>query len=258
MQFDLKKIKKHEKILREEIFFNNTKWPHFDLLFNDIKNFSQKLRKNKKVISLERNRLYDGISLFAPFFKQEFISVDCYTDKLFKRGSYNQHLTKNKNILKKYKNYSFHYKNIKIKSNSADLILIPNLMHHIEDVDFLLKKAKKILKKNGQIYIFEPLVRELHQMPEDFGRYTPYGFKNKLEKIGFKNFKIKFNGGPFTAAAYCWDQAIQYLPNSKRQKEIKWMNKKIDHFKKLDKKFSKNLVRKNTMFPMSFSISAKK
>ena len=56
------------------------------------------------------------------------------------------------------------------------------------------------------------MVRELHQIPEDYYRITPYGFKFLLKKRKFKNFKIKFEGGPFTAIIYCWDQSLQYLP----------------------------------------------
>ena len=251
-------LKAHEKVLREEIFFTKTKWPHFDLLFDDMKYFSKKIAKNKIVVSLERNRLYGGISLFAPFFKQKFISIDCYTEKLFKRGAYTKHLIKSKKILKVFKSHSFHYKKIRLKKNSADLILIPNLIHHIEDLDNLIIQIKKILKPKGIIYIFEPLIRELHQVPEDYGRFTPYGLKNKFSKFGFKKFKIKFNGGPFTAAAYCWDQAIQYLNPGKRRKEAHWLNKNINQLKQMDKKYKKNLVRKNTIFPMSFSISVQK
>ena len=64
------------------------------------------------------------------------------------------------------------------------------------------------------IYIFEPLLRELHQMPEDYGRFTPY-ILEKLSKIGFKKIKYEFTGGPFTSIAYFVDQAIQYFPKQK-------------------------------------------
>ena len=251
-------IKDHEKILKEEIFFTKTRWPHFDLLFENIKKLSKKISKDKIIICLERNLLYGGLSLFAPFFKQKFISIDCYTEKLFKRGNYNKHLIKNKKLIKITKDYSFHYKKINLGKTTGDLIIIPNLLHHVEDVESLILQSKNILKKNGYIYIFEPLLRELHQTPEDYGRFTPYGLQRKMEKLGFINFKIEFNGGPFTAAAYCWDQAIQYLPSGKRKKEINWLNKNITHYKKLDLKYSKNLIRKNTKFPVSFSILAQK
>ena len=56
----------------------------------------------------------------------------------------------------------------------GDLILVPNLMHHIPDIEIFFTQIKDILKKNNIVY-FEPLVRELHQEPDDYYRITPYG-----------------------------------------------------------------------------------
>jgi len=250
-------LAEHEKFLKEKIFFTETKWPHFKLIFDDLKSFSKKIKKNSTIVSLERNTLYGGISLFAPFFnKHNFISIDCISSRLKKRGAYNK-INKKAKIITKKKNYQFDYRNIKLKKNLADLVIIPNLMHHIEDVNILLRQVKSILKNNGKIYIFEPLVRELHQVPEDYFRITPYGFRSMLKNLNFSNFKIKFNGGPFTAIGYCWDQAIQFLPKNLREQKKNWLNKEFLKFIQLDKKYKKNKVRKNTIFPMSFSIKAK-
>lgn len=41
-------IKLHERILKKEVFFNKEKWPHFDLLFNDIKKIAKKTKIEKK------------------------------------------------------------------------------------------------------------------------------------------------------------------------------------------------------------------
>ena len=101
------------------------------------------------------------------------------------------------------------------------MIIIPNLMHHIYDHHHLLKQCKSILKKGGDLYIFEPTLREIHQLPEDYFRFTPYGLENILKSVGFKKVKHDFSGGPFTAILYCIDQAMQYLPKNK-----------IGHFKK--------------------------
>ena len=46
-----KSIINHEKALKEKIFFNKEKWPHFDLLFDDIKKISKQTR-NKNVTIL--------------------------------------------------------------------------------------------------------------------------------------------------------------------------------------------------------------
>ena len=130
-------LEKHEKYLREKVFYTNSKWPHFNLIFKDLKKFAKNSKKNSVIVSLERNSLYGGISLFAPFFfKQSFISVDCVSPKLKKRGAYNQIKAKSEVIIKQ-KNYQFNYKEIKLPNNFADLIIIPNLMHHIDDIEIL-------------------------------------------------------------------------------------------------------------------------
>ena len=140
-------LDKHEKFLREEVFYTNSKWSHFNLIFKDIKRFAQETKKNSTILSLERNSLYGGVSLFAPFFyKQSFVSVDCVSSKLKKRGAYNRVNVKN-NFISMKKNYQFNYKKIKLPNSFADLIIVPNLMHHIDDVEVLLKQIKRILKK---------------------------------------------------------------------------------------------------------------
>jgi len=250
-------IKLHEKALKDEVFFTKTKWPHFDLLFKNLNKLSKKIKKDDFIISLERSSLYGKISLFAPYFsKGKFISVDCTSKKLKSRGSYNKKFTNNKNIIKNLSCYSFDYKNINLKKNNANLVIIPNLMHHVDDSDALLNSASKLLKKNGMIYIFEPLLRELHQMPEDYGRFTPYILEKKLAKVGFKKIKYEFTGGPFTSIAYFVDQAIQYFPKQKRLIYEKKFRKEFPKLLKYDKKYKSNKVRKNTLSPVAFSITA--
>ena len=93
-------LAKHEKVLRESIFFTKDKWPHFDLLFSDLKKLSKKY-KHKKVLFLERTNLYGGISLFGPYFHEsKFISIDCFTNNILKSGQYNKYRTLSDDIIK--------------------------------------------------------------------------------------------------------------------------------------------------------------
>ena len=247
---------KHEKALRKDIFFTKHKWPHFDLLFSDMKMLSKKYKK-KKVLFLERTNLYGGISLFGPYFKNsEFTSIDCVTSNIIKSGQYNKSLTLSDDIIKVKSLKKCNYKKIKVKEKSFDCIIIPNLMHHISDPEILLLQSRKILKKGGELYIFEPLIRELHQIPEDYGRFSPHRFKALLENYRFKNFRYKTTGGPFTCISYFWDQALQYMPVSKREKYQKWFKKENLKLIKMDLKYTKNKIRKNSSSPMAFSIIA--
>ena len=67
-------------------------------------------------------------------------------------------------------------------------------MHHISDPEKIIHQSYRLLKKNGTIYIFEPLFREVHQYPEDYFRFTPYGLIFLLKKKNFKNEKYKTIG----------------------------------------------------------------
>jgi SAM-dependent methyltransferase len=252
-------ILKHEKYLKKNVFFCHNKWPHFNLLFNDIKKLS-KNKKFKKIISIERGGLYGSISLFKPFFKnKDFISIDCSSKKILNRGSYNKKFVVNKNIIKLPIDYHRNYKRLSLKNSSADLIIIPNLMHHIFDFSILFKQCKKALKKDGRIYIFEPLIREIHQAPNDYFRFSPFAMEVALKKAGFINIKKNYSGGPFTAALYCLDQASQYLPNKLRKKFIRnFFEKNYFNFLKLEKKYNKNFLRNHTSFPVSFSTFGQK
>ena len=98
-------------------------------------------------------------------------------------------------------------------------------------------------------------MRELHQVPEDYFRITPYGFKKLLKKYGFSGFKIEFDGGPFTAVGYCWDQAIQFLPKKQRLQKSNWLKKKFPEFISMDRKYKKNNVRKKYHFSNEFFYS---
>ena len=66
---DNKSLNKHIETLKKKVFFTNTKWPHFEILFNDLTKLS-KIKKYKTIVSLERGSLYGNISLFAPLFKK--------------------------------------------------------------------------------------------------------------------------------------------------------------------------------------------
>ena len=100
--------------------------------------------------------------------------------------------------------------------------------------------------------MFEPLLREIHQKPDDYYRFTPYALEQVYKKIGFKNIKYEYSGGPFSATYYCWDQALQYLPVALRKKYQKKIN--LSELLKLENRFKKNLFRKYSEFPVSFSI----
>ena len=85
IKFSQRKLNDHINYLKKNVFFVDTKWPHFDILFLDLLNLSKKIKRNSNVLFLERGALYGNLSVWAPLFHQNNItSVDCSTSKIKK------------------------------------------------------------------------------------------------------------------------------------------------------------------------------
>ena len=76
-----------------------------------------------------------------------------------------------------------------------DLILLMDVIEHLQDVNVALKSLKSNLAKEGSMYITVPFFYWIHEAPFDFNRYTIFQLKNLLENNGFKIEEYKIVGG---------------------------------------------------------------
>lgn len=248
-------------MLEERVFQVRTRWPHFRLLLADLQKLAEATPASATVVSLERTLLYGGISLLAPIFhRQYFVSVDCSPHLAEERGAYNAAMVDDPRTIR----IPFSKRGSEVVTGlddeAADLVLVPNLVHHIADQERLFREMARIVRPGGKVYVFEPLLRELHQAPEDYLRYTPYGLDRVMAACGLATENIEFEGGPFSAVAYCWEQALQYFPPEKRKEMERWFfEEQFQQLLKWDEEYPTNLVRKHTSFPVAFSVlTAKK
>lgn len=250
----------HRAVLEERVFKVTTRWPHFRLLLDDAQRLADELPEGARVVSLERTLLYGGLSLFAPFFaRQEFVSVDCSPQSADARGAYNAGMVDDPRTIR----IRFSRRGSEIETgipeNWADLVMVPNLVHHVADQDRLFGELARITRPGGSVYIFEPILRELHQMPDDYLRYTPPGMRNALAAKGLEVRDVRHEGGPFSAVAYCWEQALQYFPDGQREAMKRWFfEEEFPRLMAWDSEHTQNRVRDNTSFPVAFSILAAK
>lgn len=253
-------VEAHVALLRERVFQVANKWPQFDLLIEDLRALADSLPEGAHVVAMERTLLYGGISLFAPIFaRQRFTSIDCSPESAAGRGSYNAGMVADERCIRIPTTRQAAPEATGCPSDDADLVLVPNLVHHVRDQAGLFKEIARILRPGGQGYIFEPLVRELHQAPDDYVRYTPWGFQTQIEQAGMVLERFTPTGGPFTAIAYCWVQALEYFPPEKRAEMERWFY--ATHFPQLlawDAENPQNLARKHTSFPTAYSIFFRK
>lgn len=250
------KTKKHLEFLHEKVFQTKKKWPHFNRLLTDVQDLASQTKKDQTVICLERAYIYGGDSLFAPLFTQgKFISIDCQTETAAQRGAYQKEWLEDSRCIHIKANLKQPITNTNLPDESADILMIPNVVHHVRNQDAMFAECARLLKKGGIGYIFEALLRELHQIPDDYVRFTPWGFETMLEKHGLKMTQWKPAGGAFEAIAYCWVQALQYFPPEERKEKENWFyNHHFPELMELNSKYPENQIRKHTSFPVGYSI----
>ena len=246
----------HLEVLRRDVFEINTKWPQFELLLKDAQELAER-KDIHTVCGLERTLLYGGYSLFAPLFEahsKDYFCIDSSPITAEGRGAYCENRIKNDNFIKKKMDIRQEIDELNL-DRKFDLIIIPNLIHHVFDQNKIIKSSHELLNSKGKLYIFEPTIRELHQIPNDYMRWTPFGLNAIAESNNFKLISQKETGNAFDALRYSWYQAIEYLENSDRNEIKNWLeNEHIPFIERLEKKSKKkNQVRSFTRFPTAFS-----
>lgn len=87
--------------------------------------------------------------------------------------------------------------NANIKNSNFDTILATQVLEHVDSPEKFLKKANKILKKDGVLIITAPFIGSLHEIPNDYYRFTRYGLQVLLKKSGFEILYLKEQGNWF-------------------------------------------------------------
>lgn len=77
------------------------------------------------------------------------------------------------------------------KDESADIVLLANLLEHVREPNILLRECRRILKPGGVLLGTVPFMIQIHQRPYDFYRYTHMNLEYLLKKHAFKNPHIR-------------------------------------------------------------------
>jgi SAM-dependent methyltransferase len=86
------------------------------------------------------------------------------------------------------------------KDLSFDNLVSFQVMEHVpEPLDFL-REAFRVLKPGGYIFLTTPFMWGEHEEPYDYFRYTRYGLRYLVEKVGFKVIEINPDSKYWTTA----------------------------------------------------------
>ena len=251
----------HLKFLKDNIYKLDSKWPQFKILFQALEDDASFIISCENVLIMERCYFYGGFSLFKPLFDNKNITVvDCINESTFVRNGGQEAWVNHPDFIKSKCNFQSDMHDLSEKLDKQfDFIFIPNIVHHIQDQYQLFEQISKILKPNGRILIFEGLVRELHHLPADYLRYTPFGIEHMLSRNGIKMTSHKYGSGVFDVISYVMQMALEYFPEDERKKYNELYEGFLyPYLQELDAKYPRNLQKPDKHFPMSYVVWGRK
>ena len=194
---------------------------------------------------LERSYIYGGVSIFAGLAPSTNPQVINYLPNLSssRNGFQKSWLT----------DCGFHFPSStgEITENALDItitknwerteaLVLPNVIHHCCDLSFLLEKITSCSPLTKRIYIFDSYLREEHQVPSDYCRYTPSAIDFIMSRKGYRRFLEMEYGNVFDGILYLTQQAQELVESNEElfdiRKTLEVLNNQLQSVKN-DKKY---------------------
>ena len=111
-------------------------------------------------------------------------------------------------------------KKMPFDSNSFNCALATEVLEHCPEPEVVLKETYRILKNDGIFFFTVPFLWNLHEVPYDEYRYTPFSLKRHLKNAGFEDIEIKATGGWHASMAQMLGLWVRRSPMASNKRKI--------------------------------------
>ncbi len=105
-------------------------------------------------------------------------------------------------------------------SEQFDCAIATEVLEHCPNPEVTLLEIQRILKKNGLFFFTVPFLWNLHEVPHDEYRYTPFSLERHLKNAGFHDIVIQATGGWHLAMAQMLGLWIKRSPMGARKRAV--------------------------------------
>lgn len=109
------------------------------------------------------------------------------------------------------------------ENESFDSAFGTEVLEHCPDTELILKEVFRVLKPGGVFFFTVPFLWNLHEVPHDEYRYTPYSLERHFRNSGFTQIEIKATGGWHASMAQMLGLWVKRSPMNGRKR--KWATK---------------------------------
>ncbi|GHC60008.1 class I SAM-dependent methyltransferase [Ulvibacter litoralis] len=105
------------------------------------------------------------------------------------------------------------------ENSSFDCAFGTEVLEHCPEPEIVLKEVYRVLKPGGVFFFTVPFLWNLHEVPHDEYRYTPFSLQRHLSNSGFSEINIKATGGWHASMAQMLGLWVRRssMPSNKRK-----------------------------------------
>ena len=105
------------------------------------------------------------------------------------------------------------------RNEEFNCALATEVLEHCPEPEIVLREAFRVLKPDGVLFFTVPFLWNLHEVPHDEYRYTPFSLERHLKNSGFTNIKIQATGGWHASMAQMLGLWVRRAPMSQRKRK---------------------------------------
>jgi SAM-dependent methyltransferase len=100
-----------------------------------------------------------------------------------------------------------------------EIAIATEVLEHCPYPEVVLKEVQRVLKPGGVFFFTVPFLWNLHEVPNDQYRYTPFALERYLKTSGFTDIDVKAMGGWHAALAQILGLWVRRSPMSQNKRK---------------------------------------
>ncbi len=150
-----------------------------------------------------RNSIYEAVRNNKGVFKGTMLDIGCgvmpYKSAIMADGKVERYIGMDI-VNSDYHNrvvpdLAWDAQHIPLENESVDSAMATEFFEHYFDTQNAMKEIARVLRPDGVLFATVPFIWNLHEVPYDEYRFTPFSLRKHLEKAGFHNITIGALGG---------------------------------------------------------------
>jgi len=105
---------------------------------------------------------------------------------------------------------------VPISDSSCDVVIFFQVLEHVRYPEKVLRELTRVMKPGAVMAVTSPFIHPIHHAPNDFFRYTKYGFEHLFHSCGLEIVSIKPTGGYFR----CLGNVLEYFVRLYKSKQL--------------------------------------